>query len=87
MQLDNKQAENLKKEVLEQVKKVFVKSLSCIEIKFGKDFAGYSALRKEILDTGNDVCRTLVEIIDNKYIIGSRGEEIEIVFKDTKHGK
>jgi len=60
-------AELLKAQLQKHIKHVFVSALRCVEIKFGKDFEGYEAMRGEILRVGNDAIRNLHTMIDGKF--------------------
>lgn len=79
-----KSSTSLKREVKHQINKVFVSALELIEIKFGRDFDGYSELRAKILRVGNDAIRHIDELIDGNYnvqkvpdllVINNEGEE------------
>jgi len=62
-----KSANDLQREVDRRVKKVYVTALECIEMRFGKEFAGYMEMRSKILRCGNDATREIGEIIGEVY--------------------
>lgn len=61
----------LKSELHKIIKDVFIRSLRCIEIRFGRDFEGFDSLRSEILRTGNDAVRKMETLIEEGYNIES----------------
>lgn len=62
-------SDNLKRLLEYKIKKVFIGSLKCIEIKFGTNFDGFEQIRKEILRLGNDAIRDLHNSIDSSFNI------------------
>lgn len=62
-------ATNLKAQVAKEVKSVFITALKCIEMKFGRDFDGFEAIRAEILRAGNDAIRRVEDVLDTRYNI------------------
>jgi hypothetical protein len=76
-----KSAACLKKVVDKKVRGVFAKALTCIEIKFGKNFEGYAAIRAEILRAGNDAIREIGNFIDERFIVEMLPDVVTIKFK------
>lgn len=58
-------ASSLKEGVNKRVKFLFVTALELIEVRFGKSFEGYDELRAKILRVGNDVLRSIEEMVDS----------------------
>lgn len=83
-----KSRNELKSLAYAQIKRVFVKALKCIEIKFGKNFDGYLDMRAEILRAGNDAYRLISETIDSDFNIEKIPNILTIRFgKDEDEGE
>jgi hypothetical protein len=82
-----KSASVLKQMIHHHIKRVFVSALKIIEIKFGKNFEGYEALRAEILRTGNDSIRDIEKAIDTRFNIEQIPEILIVKFKDKNKGE
>lgn len=82
-----KSAEVLKEKVRKEIKNVFKKALVCVEIKFGKDFDGYAAMRAEILRAGNDAIRNIDTVIDGRFNIESVPDVLTFIIGREKENK
>lgn len=71
----------LNKYIEDSIKNVFIGALSCIEIRFGKDFEGYKEIRADILRKGNDSIRKLHEVIENRFNIEQIPNIVTVNFK------
>ena len=77
----SKSADFLKTYLAQKIKSVFVKALTCVEIRFGQEFDGYAPMRAEILRIGNDAIRECENLIDERFIIEMTQDLITIKFK------
>jgi len=57
---------DLKKYIIENIKGVYKSALESVELRFGRDFEGFQAMRSKILRSGNDAIRRIEAILDEK---------------------
>jgi hypothetical protein len=62
--MNSEDKKDLKEYIEGNVKAVWKSALDSIEMRFGKDFEGYKAMRARILRIGNDALRKIHARID-----------------------
>ena len=52
--------------IIGNIKQIYKTALESIELRFGRDFEGFSAMRARILRAGNDAVRKIEAYLDEK---------------------
>jgi hypothetical protein len=79
-------AQSFKREMARHLTRIFVQSLECVEIRFGREFDGYDEIRAKILRVGNNAKREVERIVDEQYnvekvphvtVVNTKGRQTE----------
>lgn len=79
MEQGNHSREEAKRYIESNIKSVYKQCLEAIEMRFGRDFEGFSSIRSKILRSGNDAIRKMKTFLDATDTGASSSEESQDV--------
>ena len=80
-------ADVLKRQMNKHIKDLFKTTLDMIELKFGKEFDGYTDMRSKILRTGNNAIRELESLLESRFNVEMIPDILTVKFEQGKEKK